>query len=237
MKKIVLASLIAAAASQGCTVVEEGHISATWRLRNAVPATVTGCPVGFDTAGLYSQQVDPVSLAAIGSPIVDLFNCSANAGVSAPLVAGSYIAYVQIETHDGSTVWAKSPQAFVDITNVDKTISVDLINDGGYFFLSWSLFGQTTNQPLTCAQAGASGGVETIATVTGSSTAYNDMFNCTDHFNYTAAVPAANYTISVDAINSANQAIGTAPTITNKTMNTNNDIVDLGHIMIPITGM
>ena len=231
--------------SSACTLVSTptGHITASWTLKNIATNTNTACPTGFDTGALYVQAADnngnPIGTCTTVSNtcFIDLFNCSAMAGTSDPLPASPYIAWIQIENHDGSQVYAKSTEAFVDITNVDKSMHADILNDGGYFYLTWSLYGANSNATLTCAQAGVTGGVETIATLNGTSTAYNDQFNCTDHFDYTAGVPAGTYTVSVDAFNSANQALGSPVNLTNKSVATQNQITDLGHIMLPIDGL
>ncbi len=248
MKNLVLGTITAVAASQaaGCIIssssTEEGHITASWTIKSVAPDQVLGCPAGFDTASLYSQAAD-----ANGNPIgtcftvsntcfIDKFNCSDGAGTSAPLPAGNYIAWISIEDTTGASVYATSVSALVDITNVDKSFHADLIDNGGYFHLSWNLVGAQTNAPLTCASAGATGGVETIATISGTATAYNDKFDCTDGEDYTAAVPAASYVVSVDAINSADQALG-APVNLNKVMGDRNSVVELGNVTLPIDGL
>jgi anaerobic selenocysteine-containing dehydrogenase len=53
----------------------------------------------------------------------------------------------------------------------------------------------------------------------------------------TAGLVAATYTVSVDALNASMQAIGTAPTLTNKVISSPNKVTNLGTINIPITGM
>ena len=103
MKKLVLASLIALAASQaaGCIITSgddtgsDAFISATWQLRSEATNTQATCPPGFDTAALYNQPVDANGNNA-GPVIVDLFNCADGAGTSAPLAPTTYLTWVEI---------------------------------------------------------------------------------------------------------------------------------------------
>ena len=66
MKRFVLASLIALAASQaaGCIITsgddtgDDAFVSATWQIRSEATNSETTCPPTFDTAALYNQPVD-----------------------------------------------------------------------------------------------------------------------------------------------------------------------------------
>src|SRR5262245_3342853 len=101
MKNLVLASLIALAASQaaGCIITsgddtgEDAHISASWTLRSEASNSTAPCPPGYDTAALINQPVD-----ANGNPngpeIVDLFDCARGNGTSAPLPPTLYQTWV-----------------------------------------------------------------------------------------------------------------------------------------------
>jgi cysteine-rich repeat protein len=225
--------------SSACTTETprtDAYISATWQLKNIVTNTTTACPQGFDTAALYSQPVNS-SGAPTGAVIVDLFNCSASTGTSAPLPPGLYQVWIEIANHDNTSKYATSLSAYVDVTTSDKTFSAEILNDGGYFQLAWTLRGANTNNQLTCAQAGAAGGLEAIGTdVSNSSNSASDIFDCEDGAGVTAGYSAATYTISVAALNAANQSIGTAPTLTNKVIGTKNAVTNLGTITVPITG-
>src|SRR5690606_40270428 len=104
MKNLVLASLIALAASQaaGCIIttsgdddpggpvcpLETGNITANWQIKSAATGTVLGCPAGYHTAALYSQAVNADG-TPVGSPIVDLFDCECGTGTTA-LTPGLY---------------------------------------------------------------------------------------------------------------------------------------------------
>jgi hypothetical protein len=245
MKRFVLASLIALAASQaaGCIITSgddsggDAFITATWKLRSEATNTIAPCPPGYDTAALYNQPVDG-NLNPVGSPIIDLFNCSAGRGTSAPLPPTVYLSWIEIADHNNTSVYAKTTSAVVDVTVTDKTFDTQILVDGGYFMLAWNLQGAATNAPLTCASAGAAGGVSVIGThVTTPSNSNEDLFNCEDRRGITAGYTTGQYTVSVAALNAADASIGTAPTLTNRTIEAPNKVTDLGTVTIPIDGL
>jgi hypothetical protein len=112
--------------------------------------------------------------------------------------------------------------------------STTIYGDGGYFQWAWTLVGQITANPLTCAQAMADG-AELIATVTGGTTATSDIFTCSDGRGLTSVIPAGSYTVAFDALQGM-VAVGTGTTQTNQTINAFNKVTDLGTIPIQITG-
>ena len=216
--------------------VNAAHVTANWTIKT-VSGTTASCPPGFDTAAVYDQEVD-ANGAPIGQPIIDLFNCSAGTGVTAALPPAVYQTWVEITNTNNTSKYAQSLSAIVDVTVADKTFSAEILTNGGYFQLAWHLVGATSNNTLTCAQAGAAGGVEAISTdVANSSNTASVIFTCTDQAGVSGGLLAATYTVSVDALNSSMQAIGTAPTLTNKTILAPNKVTNLGTITVPITGL
>jgi hypothetical protein len=243
MKNLVLGSLIALTATQaaGCIITtndpDDARVSATWTLRSLSTGTTATCPPGFNTAALYNQEVTSAG-TPIGSPIIDLFDCAAGAGTSAPLPPALFLTWVEITNDNNTQLYAQSTSAYVDVTVSDKTFSTQILTDGGYFQLAWNLYGASSNQDLTCAQAGAAGGVEAVATeVSNSANSAADQFDCEDFRGITAGYLAGNYTVSVAALNAADQSIGTAPAITNAVIQSPNKVTNLGTIEIPITGL
>ena len=227
-----------------------GHIQATWQVATidgAGNTTPIPCPSTIDTAALHTVAASPdgTALDPCTTPdsncFIDLFNCSDGQGTSAGLPPQNYLTWIELTNHDGSVTYATSTEAFVDITNADQTFSAQILDNGGYFKLAWTLVGATSNQPLSCSQTDAAtsagGSVETTATVTGTQTAFSDKFNCEDHFGYSAGLPQGNYTVEVDALNSSDQAISDPTTLTSEPITAPNGVTDLGSIMIPITGM
>lgn len=249
MKNLVLGSLCAVAAV-GCTTTEVGHIQATWQVAtidSAGNTTQIPCPPGIDTAALHTVAASPDGTALdpctdINSDCyIDLFNCSDGAGVSSALPAQNYLTWMELTDHNGTTVYATSTEAFVDITNQDLSFNVQILDNGGYFKLSWELQGEQSGQTLACtdtdAASSAGGSVETTATIAGGSAALSDKFTCEDHFGYSAGLPEGTYTVQVDALNSQDQALGPGTTLTNKSIAGPNGITDLGTVIIPITGL
>ena len=239
MKKLVLFSLIVAAVSQvaGCIISSDngtgtgGTITAHWDIKSVSGAS-QNCPVGYDTAALYSQEID-ANYNNIGAPVVDLFDCTAFTALSAPLNATTYYSWIQIESHDGSMVYASTVYAFVDLTVNDQTFSADIYTDGGYFQMAWQL--TVGGVPSSCAANADITGVEAISTEVGNSNnMVTDIFHCADHYGVTAVLPSGTYTISVDAFNASMAAVGTAAPITNKSIQVQNHVTDLGTITIPL---
>ena len=232
-------------------VVPTGHIVANWAFHDISGTgveTATGCPTGFDTAAVHT-----VAAAADGTALdpctsvnsncyIDLFNCTDFTGTTSPLPAQNYLTWIEITNTNGTSTYATSVSAFVDITTTDKTFSADILNNGGYFMIKWSLVGESSGSTLLCSQTAAAtsagGSIEITSTINGTATALSDKFNCEDHFGYSAGLPADVYTVAVDALNSSNQALSTnSTTLTNRTIGVQNQVTDLGHVNIPIAGM
>jgi cysteine-rich repeat protein len=231
------------ASGDGCSAVcvtettAAAHLTANWSIKTVAGSTAT-CPPTFDTAAVYNQEVNPTTFAPIGQPIIDLFTCSAGTGVTSALPPRVYQTWIEIADHNNTNVYAQSLSAIVDLRTADKTFTAEILTDGGYFQLAWSLVGATSNNPLTCTQAGAAGGVEAVSTdVANSSNTASDIFTCSDKAGVTSGFLAATYTISVAALNASMQSIGTAPTLTNRVIRAPNKVTDLGTISIPITGL
>jgi hypothetical protein len=251
MKNLIVGSLIALAASQaaGCIITsgddsEDAHVSATWALKDLRTNTRTGCPAGFDTAALFNQALDgnnnPIGSCSTAGDnngvtcFVDLFDCVAGAGVSYPLPPTRYKSWVQIMDHPAASLYASSVPAYVDITDVDQNLGVEILNDGGYFQLSWLLVDAQSNAPLSCSEANAAG-VETIASlVTTPTEMVIDQFDCGDRFGVTAGLLAADYTVSIGAINASEQDIGERQVVNRATIGDRNRVTDLGDFMLPI---
>lgn len=244
MKNLVVLAGLIAAASTGCIISSgsgsnDAHVGATWRIKSLASNSEIGCPQGYDTAALYNQPID-ANGNAVGSPIIDLFDCAAGAGTSAPLPPTSYETWIEITDHTNSGApYAQSVPAYLDITNVDMTYNTDIYDDGGYFQFAWDLVGASSQQPLTCAQAGVATdgtdkGISSQVFVSGSTTSFSDKFNCEDFQGITAALTAGNYDVLIDAFDPSGP-VGSAPTI-HSTIGVQNAVTNLGTVTIPITG-
>ena len=242
MNTLVLASLIAVFA-MGCVISDDSataHIRATWTIRTLADPDI-GCRPGFDTATVNNQAVDSNG-NAVGPLIEDKFDCAAGGGTTSALPADTYETWIEIQDHGGGQTNAQSTPAFVDVTDVDLTYSAEIYDDAGYFQLQWDLVGGQSGAALTCANAGVddpnAGGVEVTATLSGTTAAGTDQFNCTDHFGITDALAAGrNYTVSIDAFTDAQGAIGEPVNIPTATIGYHNQITDLGPVTLPIDGL
>lgn len=255
MKKLIVTTSMLAAAS-GCVITSDatdlGHIAASWHVDSVDSTghvTPTSCPPGIDTAALHTVAAssDGIALDSCTSVnsdcYIDLFNCDDFSGLSAALPAQNYLTWIELTNHDGSQSYATSTAGFVNITNVDMSFDTEILVDGGYFKLSWSLMGETSNQPVTCADTAASraagGSVRVTSTLVGSMTALADKFDCEDHFGYSAPLPWGSYQIVMDALDSADHPLGSQSTQvgTQVVGSEPNSIVDLGHVVLLIAGM
>ena len=230
MKNLVFLAL----AASGCTTTTTGGaatVTANWKITNLANQQLN-CPSGFNTAALYSQEIDS-NYNDVGAPVIDLFSCSAFSGVSGPLSATTYYSWISIATDNNSSQYASSTSAFVDLTAADKSYNAEILTDGGYFQLQWAL--QRNGVATTCAAQPLVTGVESISTDTANSNNFaSDIFPCADHFGITSGFSAGTYTVSVDAIDSSNAAVSTAVNLTGKQIQAPNKVTDLGTVTIPL---
>jgi hypothetical protein len=247
MKNLVVLAGLIAAASTGCIISSdsgsgEPHVGATWQIKSIASNSEIGCPPGFDTAALYNQPID-ANGNSVGSPIIDLFDCVAGAGRSAPLPATTYSTWVEITNTNNTSVYARSVPATLDITDVDMTYNTDIYDDGGFFAMSWQLIGASSNQPIDCATAGAAGtdgGVEAISTdISNSQNSADDQFTCSDGYGVSAALSAGAYTVVVHPFNNSG-ALGQSVTLTNKVIQSRDqspdEVTNLGMLTLPVDG-
>jgi cysteine-rich repeat protein len=209
------------------------RVTAHWALKTFAGAAVN-CPPGFDTAAVINQEIDAVG-TPIGNPFTDLFTCADGTGVTSDLPPGTYQTWVAITDHAGASTYAISVLAIVDLTTADKTYTADILTDGGYFGLAWTLSGKTSGSALTCTQAAADT-VEVIATVSGGSQFTNDKFTCADGAGITAEFPTGSYTISVDTTLGNGGTLGMSTTLTSRVIKSQNQVTSLGTVNIPIDG-
>ena len=220
----------------GCNSVceQEAKITANWSFKDFGGPT-TSCPAGFDTVAIYSAALDDAG-NDIGAPLLgDLFTCSDLTG-AAYVDPGLYRIFLTVETHNATQLWGDSASIVLDVTRVDKSVTYSLLNDGGYFHLSWGLVGANSGAPLSCSAAGADT-VETITTAASDNSVLTDKFTCSDHSGWTSGFRAGSYTFTVDATLGNGGALGQVVTVPNTVMGTKNDQVNLGHFVLPIDGL
>jgi hypothetical protein len=213
---------------------ELAAISARWSLRNMIDGAVTGCPSGFDTVEMITQATDG-SGAPVGEPTIDLFDCRHGAGISSALVPDVYQVWLEVRSHDLSELYAQSLSQVLDVRRADQQLYADILNDGGYFQVSWDLVGASSQQPLGCSQVGFDG-LATISTaIADPRRAYDDAFTCESHAAVSGGLLQGSYTITIDAM-AGRAAIGRITSLTNQPIYGQNRVTDLGHILIPIEG-
>jgi cysteine-rich repeat protein len=226
------------------------HVMATWQLADIDPTgqiTATTCPPGFDTVALHDAVAtldgvitDPCTTAD-SSCFIDLFNCADGAGTSADLPPQPYLTWIEVVDHSVSTTYATSTAALLDLTNADQTFTTVVLENGGYFKVRWSLVGEQSGAQLSCDQTGASSQIRGSIqiTATSGSGAFSDKLPCEQPLGYTVGLPPDTYTVVVDALNNAGQTLSPQPPmVPNAVIATQpNAISDLGHFVIPISGM
>lgn len=235
MKHLLLLSVLASQ-TVGCVyyaedeaVYEDALITGEWSFKNIATNTTTGCPAGFGTVRMISQPVD-TRLEPVGQPFIDLFDCVDGRHTSAYLPPDVYLVWLEVMNDRGNETYAQSTSKIVDVIERDALFSAQILNDGGYFLLDWQLRGEQSNAAVSCDGVG---GIEISATLSGSTEAVSDVFDCRDGSGLTAGLRAGSYTLSLSANDATDRAIATAPSQT-KSIRERNQVTDLGLITIPI---
>jgi hypothetical protein len=231
MNKLLLGSLLVATVGQaaGCIIVDESNrtIGANWSIKTANQQVA--CLPGFNTARVISHPHQRASTDT-SADIIDLFNCDARSGITAPLPADEYDVWVEIINQNGTAVYAQSVPAYVDLRSVDADVSFDIHTDKGYFFLDWALFGRNSAAPLACSQVP---GLAKISLDTTPAT-QPTLFDCNQQAGYSQAYSAGVYQVAVAALNGQQQSLGESGTFANKQIQAPNQINNLGTAMILI---
>lgn len=211
-------------------------ISARWSLRNMADGATTRCPAGFDTVELLSQPIDSNG-DPVDDPSVDLFDCDARAGLSTDLLPDVYQVWIEVRSHDLSALYAQSLSQVLDVRAADQSFSTDILNDGGYFQLSWDLIGKATNRPLACSQVAGLDSVLAVSTsVADAHRFYEDRRPCDDHTGISDGLLQGSYMITIDAM-AGDTSLGSATALGNQMIEGQNRITDIGTVTIPIDGL
>jgi hypothetical protein len=230
MRKLVFVALLSLGAmhATGCIFVSDddddggggaGFFDVGWTLD-------PGCPAGATTAQVVSQRVNSAG-DPIGSAIEDLFDCEDGSGITAPLPLGDYDVSVNITDESTNDLFAQSDIAEVLLDLGGETVQVDfdILTDDAFFSLGWLINGEVPDA-TNCADALADG-VSVIATLSGTTTATDDVFECEAGEDVTDPIPLGDYTISVSLINAAEEAIDVIDAF-EESLEVGNEIVDLG---------
>jgi hypothetical protein len=227
--------MVAVMASQAaaCIIVDDdgepsgNRVAVTWNYKvNGV--TQPGCPAGAVGVDLLIQ---PTGASA---PTVFEYNCSDKTMIEY-VDDGQYQIWVELVTPAGGT-YAQSLSLIDTFSAEDKDITVDIHEDRGFFFAQWSLKGATSQQPLTCSQVAGLQSISLLATPVGTAGRIDTFMDCAPGVGASKALVAGQYTLSLDAVDSANRALGTAGIATNQTIRDRNQVTNLGSVVIPIDG-
>ena len=247
MNRFLIAMIASLAA--GCIITTGGDdsgdrasITVSWVLTTSATGTVAPCPAGYNTAALYSQEVEEDGTPTSLPPVIDLFNCSDGIGLSDLLPPSFYRETVVITNTDNTMQFAASKtnlddRVALDIDSTDLTYGTEIIVDGGYFHLAWSLVGATTGSPLSCADANTDTISVTLEDLTTSSS-QTQLSACSAGQALTTGVPTGNYTVVVNAFD-GNQSVATTTPIDASIAEPAmvQPVTDVGTFTIPIPGM
>ena len=240
MKPLVLALILAQAA--GCIIESDddsggANLLVTWSLQTLATQSPAPCPVGYDTAAVYSQQVDDLG-ELIGDPIIDLFNCSDGAGTTSELPGITYNETVAIATDDNSLQYGTSIPLTIDVMASQQEVDTPPIYvDAGHFELEWAL--DQAGTTVMCSDVPNAFSVMVTATdpTNPSGTVVSPPFDCTDPVGYTAGILDGSYTVTVELQDATGAQIGVSDPIDATIMTTavlGNTVTDLHTVTIPV---
>jgi hypothetical protein len=241
MKNLVLGSALISslALSSGCIFVtddnnnvNQGSIGAAWNIKNN--NQIVACPPGFNTARVVSH---PHDRADSGGDKIDLFNCADTRGITAPLPAGAWDVWVDIVDQSGVNIYATSVPQFVDITTVDKDVSVDIHTDKGFYFFNWALQGKVSGGPLQCGQVNGLSKIALDASVTQGQLPQSTLFDCPQQAGYSLALTAGVYQLAIAGLDSGQGPVTDSTTVASAPIQAPNKINNLGTKMILVPAL
>jgi hypothetical protein len=237
MRRLMLA--LVAAASAGCIIQSDddssgANLLVTWSLESLSTQSPQPCPVGYDTAAVYSQEVDG-SGNAVGDPIIDLFNCSDGQGVTSMLSGVTYLESVAIAVDDNSLQYGTSVPVPVDILAPEQEVDTPPIyTDAGHFELSWQL--TDGGSEVSCGDVPNATSVQVTSTDASGPT-ISAPLPCTDGSGYTDGVLDGTYTVTVALLDAAGNQLGVSDPLTGTIATTTmqgNTITDLHTVTIAV---
>ena len=249
MKKLVLTAVLAAGISQaaGCIISSGDDVSgdpviiADISLSNGGPNPLLCVNDRQDPRGQDGLRVN-ARLTGTQSGFSDVYNCNVVALQTPPLTTGfgQYDVWVDYFTDrgfpDDPSQWVVVETTnfqTVDISDgSDIHVVADLEVDHGFFNPIWSLSDHSVNPPAPVTSCPQGTSVEITSTISGSSTAFDDVFNCEDGFNdpngtYTSPLPLDDYTIAADLLDSQDNPITFQTSTGNGTVLDGNSYVEM----------
>ena len=240
MKRVVLALLLANAA--GC-IIDSGESSGganlivTWNLQTLATQSPAPCPVGYDTAAVYSQQLDSdVDGAPVGDPIIDLFNCSDGAGTTSMLVGTTYSETVAIATDNNVLQYATSVPVTVGLLTAPQEVDTPPIyTDAGHFKAAWQL--QQAGAMVTCTSIPSAASVQLTVQGASGPPIQTPPFDCNAGVGYTTGILDGSYMVTVALLDGNGAPIAMADPIPATIMTgpmQGNTITDLHTVTITV---
>ena len=237
MRRLMLA--LVAAASAGCIIQSDddssgANLLVTWSLESLSTQSPQPCPVGYDTAAVYSQEVDG-SGDAVGDPIIDLFNCSDGQGVTSMLSGVTYLESVAIAVDDNSLQYGTTVPLAVNVMAPEQEVDTPPIyTDAGHFHLSWQL--TQAGSDIGCGDVPTAYSVQVTSTDASGPTV-SAPFDCNAGSGFTDGVLDGTYTVTVALLDATGAQLGVSDpmtaTITTTAM-AGNTITDLHTVTIPV---
>lgn len=180
------------------------------------------CPV--DATGLLVQAVPVGSTTSID----DNIDCAEAQPAAILYDAGDYDLYVTPTAPGLSFVTDFDTFGGVDGDSVSLDFS-SFPDDAGYFTLTWTINGE--DPAIECANVAADG-VSVLATLIGTSTALEDLFDCEVGGGTTDELPIGDYEVDVSALD-GEQAISEPDTFTTS-IDYGSELNDLGNIDLTV---
>ncbi len=230
MKNLILSTLVAAVSLQttACVSEDSNRIAVTWnyKINNAIQPA---CPVGVSNVNLKIKSLDG------GLDQLFVYGCDQPTMIEY-VDDGDYQIWVEFQNSNGS-VYAQSLSVVHLLVGEDLDITADIHEDKGYFFYQWSLKGNNSQAPLTCAQVPALDSIGLLATKVGTAQGTDTTSECNLGAAASLALDTALYTVVIDAVDSSNRSLGSTGPATNQPIDDRNQVTDLGTVVIPITGL
>lgn len=229
MKNLVFAPLLCGTLLQmsvGCVVVSDdgapGFLDVQWTLTEGPNSTpFQGCAEGI-TAEVVAEDIDT------GQQYTDLYDCSAGAGITSMLPAADYDVWVNVYNGENVTNADLIAQSgFTRISIIDgETVQIDFeFPAGASFELTWSIT-DDLGPDATCEDVNANG-VSVLATLVGTDTATDDIFDCIDLSALTPQMLLGEYVVSVSLLD-GEESLNQVSTAESVSLDYGNQIYDLG---------
>ncbi len=214
--------------------LEPRDLAVTWQFRDVAGAD-PGCPPSVDTAAVRTQLLDGND-DPVGQPVTDLFDCVDAAGLVEDLPGGRQLVYIDFGDADVSPLFGQTLSEIVDLSAGNGAYGADFVVDGGFLAYAWDLVRASTGAVVECSQVEGENGVSALATVSGGTDAFEELYPCEDHFALSLPLLARSYVVSLSALGQEDLALGTAESVNAMVLNRNR-VTNLGLIEIPIAGL